>query len=56
MVAFHPDGYKKTKKKQTEVISSKIQQFQSNINEVDQLFTRNLNARNDLEGRAFVHC
>ncbi|GJJ71036.1 hypothetical protein EMPS_03386 [Entomortierella parvispora] len=35
---------------ETEVISSKIQQFQSNINEVDQLFTRNLNARNDLEG------
>ncbi|KAG0048339.1 Plasma membrane t-SNARE, secretory vesicle fusion [Gryganskiella cystojenkinii] len=35
---------------ETEVISSKIQQFQSNINEVDQLFTRSLNARNDTEG------
>ncbi|KAG0349001.1 Plasma membrane t-SNARE, secretory vesicle fusion [Podila humilis] len=34
---------------QTEVISGKIQQFQANINEVDQLFTQNLNARLDSE-------
>ncbi|KAF9393863.1 cross-pathway control WD-repeat protein cpc2 [Podila verticillata] len=34
----------------TEVISGKIQQFQSNINEVDQLFAQNLNARLDQDG------
>ncbi|KFH73670.1 hypothetical protein MVEG_00884 [Podila verticillata NRRL 6337] len=35
---------------ETEVISGKIQQFQSNINEVDQLFAQNLNARLDQDG------
>ncbi|KAF9430601.1 cross-pathway control WD-repeat protein cpc2 [Podila epigama] len=34
----------------TEVISGKIQQFQANINEVDQLFSNNLNGRLDSEG------
>ncbi|KAG9068631.1 cross-pathway control WD-repeat protein cpc2 [Linnemannia hyalina] len=34
---------------ETEVISTKIQQFQSSINEIDQLFLRNLNGRADAE-------
>ncbi|KAG0204962.1 Plasma membrane t-SNARE, secretory vesicle fusion [Mortierella sp. GBA30] len=34
---------------ETEVISSKIQQFQANISEIDQLFEKNLN-RGDAEG------
>ncbi|KAF9344001.1 Plasma membrane t-SNARE, secretory vesicle fusion [Mortierella sp. AD094] len=35
---------------ETEVIQTKIQQFQSSINEIDQLFTKNLNSRADQEG------
>ncbi|KAG0357123.1 Plasma membrane t-SNARE, secretory vesicle fusion [Podila minutissima] len=35
---------------ETEVISGKIQLFQANINEVDQLFAQNLNARLDQDG------
>ncbi|KAI7829867.1 t-SNARE [Gamsiella multidivaricata] len=34
---------------ETEVIQTKIQQFQSSVNEVEQLFTRNLNSRADPE-------
>ncbi|KAF9290216.1 Plasma membrane t-SNARE, secretory vesicle fusion [Linnemannia elongata] len=34
---------------ETEVISTKIQQFQGSINEIDQLFLRNLNGRADAE-------
>ncbi|KAF9185553.1 Plasma membrane t-SNARE, secretory vesicle fusion [Haplosporangium sp. Z 11] len=35
---------------ETEVISTKVQQFQSSITEIDQLFTRNLNAGANAEG------
>ncbi|KAG0020813.1 cross-pathway control WD-repeat protein cpc2 [Podila clonocystis] len=38
------------KETSTEVISGKIQLFQANINEVDQLFAQNLNARLDQDG------
>ncbi|KAK3838101.1 MAG: t-SNARE [Linnemannia gamsii] len=34
---------------ETEVISTKIQQFQANINEIDQLFLQNLNGRADAD-------
>ncbi|KAG0261454.1 Plasma membrane t-SNARE, secretory vesicle fusion [Mortierella polycephala] len=35
---------------ETEVISAKVQQFQSSVTEIDQLFTQNLNAGSNAEG------